>query len=525
MDRPPAVGIAVALWLASVLAFLPGLGGSPVWSKDEARPGLVARDMVATGHWAIPHIGGRVYVEKPPLFMWTVALFSRRGVTEWSLRLPSVLAAATTVVVTFAITARLVGTAAGVMAGAVLATSFTMFQWARTGRMEAMLTLWIALSVWSLIRWLAERRSVDALAFGLWVGLGVLTKGPAAFLPVAVGALALIGRGRSRAGVGRAVGLATLATASLVLVWIALAAVEPSFVSYAAGVGPRFAQEMDSSRSRSALDLKILGAGMFPWSLAVPGAVLVVVRGRRELARTLAVPLLWAGVVLLIFAVLMRPREPHFLPVYPALAILVAWAWWAASPRTRWAMAAPLLAVLAGVVVLGVVACVSGVTVPIHRARMPVPLGLAVLAVTVAAATLLVAIAGLRVGRPTVAGVVIAIGTIALYVAAEIGIHTPGLNMHKSARVVAAQLAARLPSDAEIDYIDRRGTTTLMFYLPQRSRQIRLRDDLTRLPPPGSIVMLPDDYLGGLRAAAADRFVLLAQFEFDDDGYIVAGFR
>ncbi|MGH7335845.1 MAG: ArnT family glycosyltransferase, partial [Candidatus Rokuibacteriota bacterium] len=82
--------IPLAVFVVVGLLLLPDLGGQNVWSKDEARDGLVARDMVERGSWLIPHIGGRVYPFKPPLFHWLVALTSPGGVTEWSLRLPSV---------------------------------------------------------------------------------------------------------------------------------------------------------------------------------------------------------------------------------------------------------------------------------------------------------------------------------------------------------------------------------------------------------------------------------------------------
>jgi 4-amino-4-deoxy-L-arabinose transferase-like glycosyltransferase len=124
------------VFVITALALLPDLGGQYVWSKDEARDGLVARDMVERGHRLIPHIAGRVYPYKPPLFHWLVALLSPQGVTEWSLRLPSVLAGAATVAVTYAMGARLATPAAGLVAAATLASSFAFVEWARTGRLE-----------------------------------------------------------------------------------------------------------------------------------------------------------------------------------------------------------------------------------------------------------------------------------------------------------------------------------------------------------------------------------------------------
>src|SRR5688572_13657240 len=51
-----------------------GIGLRDPWPADEPRFALIARDMVATGEWLIPRIGGDVYADKPPLYFWLIAL-------------------------------------------------------------------------------------------------------------------------------------------------------------------------------------------------------------------------------------------------------------------------------------------------------------------------------------------------------------------------------------------------------------------------------------------------------------------
>ena len=57
------------LWLLglSLLLIVTGLGLRDPWPADEPRFALV-RDMVATGEWLLPRVGGDVYADKPPLF-------------------------------------------------------------------------------------------------------------------------------------------------------------------------------------------------------------------------------------------------------------------------------------------------------------------------------------------------------------------------------------------------------------------------------------------------------------------------
>lgn len=61
--------------------------------NDEGIRGLVAFEMMESGNYLTPTIGGDLYFKKPPLFNWLIALsFKAFGTAnEWSLRLPSLL--------------------------------------------------------------------------------------------------------------------------------------------------------------------------------------------------------------------------------------------------------------------------------------------------------------------------------------------------------------------------------------------------------------------------------------------------
>ena len=68
------------------------LGGTPLLDPDEPVYGQIAREMVKTGQWLTPHLGGRPWFDKPPLFYWTsAAAMAVLGPTELAARLPSAL--------------------------------------------------------------------------------------------------------------------------------------------------------------------------------------------------------------------------------------------------------------------------------------------------------------------------------------------------------------------------------------------------------------------------------------------------
>ncbi|MDH4105636.1 MAG: hypothetical protein OEV39_05930, partial [Gammaproteobacteria bacterium] len=63
------------LWLVglALLLMATGLGMRDPWPADEPRFALVARDMLRSGDWLIPRVGGDLYADKPPVFFWLMA--------------------------------------------------------------------------------------------------------------------------------------------------------------------------------------------------------------------------------------------------------------------------------------------------------------------------------------------------------------------------------------------------------------------------------------------------------------------
>ena len=70
------------LVILSALALLPGLGSSGRLTYHEAFVAQGAREILHSGEWGYPTIGGLPWLEKPPLPWWLVAVLAhlhRRG--------------------------------------------------------------------------------------------------------------------------------------------------------------------------------------------------------------------------------------------------------------------------------------------------------------------------------------------------------------------------------------------------------------------------------------------------------------
>ena len=61
-----ALTSAVLFW---AVVFLPSLG-TPELKGEEGRRVLPARNMLRSGEWVVPEVGGRPYSRKPPLLNW-----------------------------------------------------------------------------------------------------------------------------------------------------------------------------------------------------------------------------------------------------------------------------------------------------------------------------------------------------------------------------------------------------------------------------------------------------------------------
>ena len=73
-NRPRDVIVDV-VWLIglALLLMATGLGLRDPWPADEPRFALVAQDMLRSGDWMFPRVGGDLYADKPPVFFWLMA--------------------------------------------------------------------------------------------------------------------------------------------------------------------------------------------------------------------------------------------------------------------------------------------------------------------------------------------------------------------------------------------------------------------------------------------------------------------
>jgi 4-amino-4-deoxy-L-arabinose transferase-like glycosyltransferase len=164
-----------------------GLGLRDPWPADEPRFALVARDMVASGEWLFPRVGGDWYQDKPPLFFWTIALFlAITGSLRVAFLLPSLLAALGTLALIYDLGRRLWDRNTGFAAAFALLFTVQFSLQAHLAQIDALLCFWTTLALYAFCRHLLLGHGWKWYALGGFVaGIGVITKG-VGFLPFLV---------------------------------------------------------------------------------------------------------------------------------------------------------------------------------------------------------------------------------------------------------------------------------------------------------------------------------------------------
>lgn len=185
--RDPLAAFLVALVLLGTLA-----GVRDLWDADEGRYASVAADMVRTGDYVTPRENGLRFVDKPPLVYWMAdGAYAVLGRTPLAARLPCIMSGAALALAAFLFGAAWTGRRGIAWCSAmVVSTSVAGMGFSRTVTMDMPLAASSALAAYAGWRALESDAKRWRALLGLFVGIGLLAKGPLGALLPALVALA-----------------------------------------------------------------------------------------------------------------------------------------------------------------------------------------------------------------------------------------------------------------------------------------------------------------------------------------------
>jgi len=454
-------------WLAlALLALLAsGLGLRDPWPADEPRFALIVRDMIASGEWLFPRVGGELYPDKPPLYLWLMALaLSLTGSLRVAFLLPSLLAAGGTVGLVYDLARRLAGREAALAAALTLACTLQFVIQGRAAQIDATVAFLITLGLYGLLRHLLLGPSWGWYFIGgVASGLGVITKG-VGFLPLLLLLPYSVLRHRGWQGLaplpagGWRWALAPLGLLAAIAVWLV-----PMLLAVARHGTPEFAAYRDEILFHQTLArygaswhhlkawyyylVEVIPVLWLPWPIL---AFWLVPRWRtawRARDARIWLPLSWVALVVLFFTLSPGKRGVYLLPALPGLAIAAADALPGIFARRGVALASlalsgVLLVALAGFAIGAAVglAPVRGLLV---SANLPADLPLHVPALACAAAWLLA-------WRRPLAAWPLVLAALAVSFSWGIG---PRIDPARSGRAFMQGVLAQVPADSELGLV------------------------------------------------------------------------
>jgi 4-amino-4-deoxy-L-arabinose transferase-like glycosyltransferase len=176
------------LFLLIFLSFFAHLGSIPLFDADEGTYSEVTREMLTNKNFTSVLLNGVSFPHKPPLFYWAQATSIKiLGLKEFSLRLPSAIAALLWVASIFLFTRRCYGTRSAWHASLFMCSSLLVTLVGRSATPEALLNLFLSLTMLNIYRFYQTGHKRHIYWSFMFAALGVLTKGGIALLlPVTV---------------------------------------------------------------------------------------------------------------------------------------------------------------------------------------------------------------------------------------------------------------------------------------------------------------------------------------------------
>lgn len=304
--------------------------------SDEGRYSEIPRYMAQSGDWVTPRLNGIKYFEKPPLQYWaTAAAYRIFGEHNWTARSWPALTGLLGVLFMGFVGARLYGRTIGLYTAAVLGSSLLYAAIAHILTLDMGLAFFITVAYGSLLLALDPR--ANAVQNRRWMlvcaagcALAVLSKGLIGIvLPgAAVVLYMLVKRDWSLLRRLHIVACAAVFLAICAPWFVAVSLANPEFAwfFFVHEHLQRYTTTIHQRYQPWYFFIPILLAGILPWLFTLIDALTQAIRRRDDRAAFDPVffSLLWSAFIFVFFSASGSKLPSYILPIFPALALLIA---------------------------------------------------------------------------------------------------------------------------------------------------------------------------------------------------------
>ncbi|MBA6290215.1 glycosyltransferase family 39 protein [Colwellia sp. MB3u-4] len=328
------------LFIIALSIILVGIGLRDPWPADEPRFAQVAREMVETGQWFFPMRGGELYPDKPPVFMWSIAiLYWLTDSITVSFLLPSAICSIVTCFLVYDLGRRLWSSQIGWYASLLLLSTIQFVLQAKAAQIDAMVCCWITIGCYGLARHLLlgeNWRWYFTACF--FMGIGIITKG-VGFLPIFMlipyVALRIIApqeseiKGEWRWLTGLLVLLGTTLLWLIPMLYWVEQSQNPLLEQYRDNIlfkqtGERYANAWHHLKPFWYYLIEVIPIFWLPTCLLLPWLIKHWYRAILQLDRRIILLLGWVVLVVIFFSYSPGKRGVYLLPALPMLSLVVA---------------------------------------------------------------------------------------------------------------------------------------------------------------------------------------------------------
>jgi 4-amino-4-deoxy-L-arabinose transferase-like glycosyltransferase len=380
--------------LFAAVIFLSGIISPPSLMDDvDASQALIARNMLQSGDWVTARLDGVAFLDKAPLKYWiTVIFYSVFGIRDWVARIPSALSAIALCWVTFRFGRWAFSPKVGFYAGLFLSTCIGLFLFTRIVIPDVILTLSVTVSLWAFLRALDEHEQnprLWAYVMAASLAAGLLLKsliGLVFPLGIAFVFLVLTRRLFDRETWKRLYPFTGFLIFIMIAVpWHVLATIRnPPYFDFTTHAGPGQyhgffwfyffnEQVLRFLNARYPRDYNTVPrfyfwlfhlVWLFPWSVYLPTLVPLAYKPVDRQGRARLLALCWIGLVMLFFT-FSTTQEYYSMPIYPALALLLACGVAGSDDSIRvGARVVSVVAALAAIAIFVILVSVRGLPTP-----------------------------------------------------------------------------------------------------------------------------------------------------------------
>ncbi len=343
MDRLKPFYLPSLLAIVLLASFF-RLGAVSLFDVDEAVFSEATKEMVQSGDWITPRYDGENRFDKPVLFYWLMAAsYKAFGINEFGARFPSALAGVLLVGTLYFFTKKVAGGKTAVRAALSFSLSIYFFVYSHAAVTDMVLTLFIALSLFSFFLSSQEescgRKKMYARGFYLFSALAFLTKGLIGIIfPFGIAAVYLLATERSK-------GIRKLFDTGGLIVFILVSA--PWYVAQLMINGREFFMQffikhhferyfdvISGHRGPLYYYIPMLIVGLLPWVAFLPAGIARVFSDLRtpqkhedetkKTGRMGLFAVIWFMSILLFFSFSTTKLPNYILSALPAACILIA---------------------------------------------------------------------------------------------------------------------------------------------------------------------------------------------------------